>query len=767
MPENHVDIVLKAAVDQAVGQFMQASKSIESAINSMAKSNVASLEKLNKTIDQTGESFQKSTNSMLSDAKRLIGAYVGIQQAWEAINLAARFQSIAASFSTMTAQVGINGGQLLKRMQETSRGTVDAIDLMKSANLALGAAFKQDEIVKFLELSTKIAAARGEAIKDVYERLIGVIATGEQNLVDQYGLQKDLNLIYGEYGRIINKTAEEVRKYYSQEAMKHHILSDGPQIFKNINTAASEYMQTIQRLQVSISDFKTRVGQGLLGIIGIVNTLAEALGLAAFRVVTFLEHPIDYARGKFDKILAEEEARIKKFMDASNEMVTKAFTGENMGVPAAAEGIFNTKTYADQFRKLNDTLAIQLAEGAKKNKEAAEKAAKEGIAAVKREATQAANEIKRAQDAALNFYESIIVKSKEAIDPMAQLQAKFDEVKNWLTKTQIEQIEDFLNTERVAAFTKEFEKLNDTLKNALQDGVKSFADGMEKALEKMNRDLLAALQTARQMKIDLTSIGLGSLKGVLDEMKKMGTVKGFNEGRANIASIGAQGIGAASSVLATSFGIPPEFAGILGQAVTQGLEMAFGASGLLKSGFADALIQGGLLLKNAFAFLRPWLDLTGAILKAIAQFLEPINKAMSSLLDVIKPGFDLITRILEAILTALDPTKWFSKDNAKTAGRVGAAVLTGGISELFWKGSSNGSNVSAFSRSSNVVAFAPRSTSSFSSPSPAVSRESSFSMAMAAGKPIVINIQAMDARSFRDWANQRDMQMAIKKLVGS
>jgi len=131
---------------------------------------------------------------------------------------AAKYNSIADSFNSMSEGMGITATELEQRVNKASAGTIDRLTTLQGATRALSLIGKDafgnfgDDFAKMAELSKKAARATGQDVNFMFDSLILGVSRNSKLILDNLGINLDAEQAYKDYAESLrgSSTAIEI-----------------------------------------------------------------------------------------------------------------------------------------------------------------------------------------------------------------------------------------------------------------------------------------------------------------------------------------------------------------------------------------------------------------------------------------------------------------------------------------------------------------------------------------------------------------------------
>lgn len=206
------------------------------------------------------------------------------QRAGESLEEAARAKDIRASFYSLAESSGVAADRLIANMKRAARGTVDEIDLMRSANRALlaGGAPLADELPRLFEIARAAAKATGQDVGYVFETLTKGIIKASPLLIDNAEVYIKIGGAVDEYAASLGKATDDLTMAERQHAVLNAVLQQGGEFIAKAGAEAESAADKYDRSRVAVQDFKRDV----LGLVDSLGPVGPALLLAGQAATT-------------------------------------------------------------------------------------------------------------------------------------------------------------------------------------------------------------------------------------------------------------------------------------------------------------------------------------------------------------------------------------------------------------------------------------------------------------------------------------------------
>lgn len=175
---------------------------------------------------------------------------------------------------------GLAGGNavaILEELRETSRGTIDDVNLMTAANRAMMLGVTQDAetMGRILEIAMVRGRAMGLSTQQAFSDLVTGLGRASPMILDNLGIVTGGERTFAAYAEQLGKTAEELTEVERRQALLNKVL------LETSGEAAPDAQEKIEQYQAQLARLKQAFGAGLGGEGGLVSG-AAGLGAGLF-----------------------------------------------------------------------------------------------------------------------------------------------------------------------------------------------------------------------------------------------------------------------------------------------------------------------------------------------------------------------------------------------------------------------------------------------------------------------------------------------------
>ena len=232
-------------------------------------------------LGQASASAGRQFSAQASGLGGLVAAYAGaaatvfaITAAFTALNAAARAEQTITGVNALANAVGESGPQIIKGLQEITKGQLSIVQTAELANLALSSGFSADQINNLAEISLKASRALGRDLTDSFNRLTRGVTKLEPELLDELGIFTRIEPAVEKYAARVGKTASQLSNFERRQAFANAVAEEGAEKFRDIDTTADTTSQSLEQLSATVADLGQKVGAFIARVIA---PLADAI----------------------------------------------------------------------------------------------------------------------------------------------------------------------------------------------------------------------------------------------------------------------------------------------------------------------------------------------------------------------------------------------------------------------------------------------------------------------------------------------------------
>ena len=336
-------------------------------------------------LGQASASAGRQFSAQASGLGGLVAAYAGaaatvfaITAAFQALNAAARAEQTIQGVNALANAIGESGPQIIKGLQEITKGQLSVVQTAELANLALSSGFSADQINNLAEISLKASRALGRDLTDSFNRLVRGVTKLEPELLDELGIFTRIEPAAERYAAQVGKVASQLSNFERRQAFANAVAEEGQEKFSDIDTSADTTSQSLERLSATVADLGQRVGAFVGRVLApladaISGNLVASVGAFGILAKTVFGTTIREATGAIENFNNQIESRSVAIIDKlgasstklarANDQLSQGLQQVNLRVRAvssANEQEFKTLVQLGRQNQLTQAQSIRL-----------------------------------------------------------------------------------------------------------------------------------------------------------------------------------------------------------------------------------------------------------------------------------------------------------------------------------------------------------------------------------------------------------------------
>jgi len=220
-----------------------------------------SIGKAQTRLGQASAGAGRSFSAQSSGMGGLVGIYAAaaanvfaITAAFEALNAAAKFQTVIRGTEQLAGAVGSTASSVIGDLQAITDGQLSMAEAAKNANLALSAGFDSKQIEELGAVATKASKALGRNLTDAFQRITRGAIKLEPELLDEIGIFTRIEPAVQAYANSIGKSVSQLTNFERRQAFVNQVIEDGNQAFAAIDNSGKSTQKSFEQLVASFSD---------------------------------------------------------------------------------------------------------------------------------------------------------------------------------------------------------------------------------------------------------------------------------------------------------------------------------------------------------------------------------------------------------------------------------------------------------------------------------------------------------------------------------
>ncbi len=297
------------------------------------KSAVTDVDSLTRGTTRLGNASSAAGRAFAAQSKGLgglVAAYAGaaatifaLQQAFSALNQAAKNEQLIQGTKTLASAVGQSGDKILNTLQKITKAQISVAASAEQANAALAAGFSGEQIEQLASIASKASKALGRDLTDAFSRLIRGAGKLEPELLDELGIFTRLEHSVGLYANQLGKAATTLTQFERRQAFVNSVIEEGNRKFTSISISEATAAQNLSKLVATLAN----LGQAVGGFIAnALNPLVEFFNNNLFNSIALFGVLAATVFGKAVSLMKEGAISLSKSLEETNIKVANFFT---------------------------------------------------------------------------------------------------------------------------------------------------------------------------------------------------------------------------------------------------------------------------------------------------------------------------------------------------------------------------------------------------------------------------------------------------------
>ena len=219
-------------------------------------------------LGQASASSGRAFAAQASGLGGLVAAYAGaaatvfaLQAAFDALNKAARAETIVQGTKALALEIGQSGPRILKEIKSITQGQIELSEAAQNINIALSAGFNTDQISRLTKVSLGASRALGRNLTDALQRVVRGAAKLEPELLDELGIFTRIDPAVNKYAQRLGVAATTLTDFERRQAFVNAVITEGERKFSAIDTTSKSTQKSLEQLQTQIQELGLQFGQ--------------------------------------------------------------------------------------------------------------------------------------------------------------------------------------------------------------------------------------------------------------------------------------------------------------------------------------------------------------------------------------------------------------------------------------------------------------------------------------------------------------------------
>lgn len=261
---------LKAIIGADTSALARGMTQADSIVKQGAQQMQASASSAGTGIGQSlGSSLLSGLGGSLAGMATLGGVTMLLRGAVDLAQYSAQAERVGTAFKTQFGTVAVEG---LDRLRRASRGTIDDMNLMLSANKAamLGVSTDTETLAKLLEVATVRGRALGVGTQQAFSDIVTGIGRMSPLILDNLGIITGGERAMAAYAQTLGKTSAELSDMERKQFLVNKVLGAGA-------TVTDDAAGGFEALTAAYNNYRVALGKDMGGAVGLGVGAATAV----------------------------------------------------------------------------------------------------------------------------------------------------------------------------------------------------------------------------------------------------------------------------------------------------------------------------------------------------------------------------------------------------------------------------------------------------------------------------------------------------------
>lgn len=339
-------------VNQAQTNLAQGAKNVSNASQS-------SFGDSGSALVEFGREWQSTVGLITTVGIPLMATIGGVKKAIEFSREGAEMQRLRNTSTDLARSMGLDMGDILVSLRESSKGMVSEYDLMQSASRAmmLNVGGSAEQMGQLLEVAALRGRAMGLSTTQSFNDIVTGIGRASPQILDNLGIVIDAESSYASYAASIGKSANELTKFEKTQALLNATLeSTGPLLAETgglVRDYAGNWEYASAQIKTYIDNLKEAIALDREG--------SSAMGYAEAVGRVFERQNID----KINKGLLELAVNIGLISESEKKWINMPIIST---VDSRAQWVEELKPALDEYKRLVNDSGLSAEKAAEKVK---------------------------------------------------------------------------------------------------------------------------------------------------------------------------------------------------------------------------------------------------------------------------------------------------------------------------------------------------------------------------------------------------------------
>lgn len=310
---------MNSSFNQSGKRFFQTTQKFKSGVDGIGRSTSG----LNNKLAKTAANFSLLAKGGIAAAAAVgtLGtAFLALRSALRTAEIGAAFKVQARAFANLVANQGVQAEQLVRQLQNASKGTLDTLALITTASRALLLRIPANRLVELMDVARKASKAMGTTVAGAFSDISLGIGRQSRLILDNLGIIVRVQVAYDNYARKIGTTANALTDFEKSQAFLNEALEQGKEKFEKSAPNVIDFRDRMDQMRTIAIDASKRIAVALLvPFEALFDTLSE-LGIGT-KIKKFFE--VDFPKD-LQKMLLLYISFFETIRTVKNDLVTVA-----------------------------------------------------------------------------------------------------------------------------------------------------------------------------------------------------------------------------------------------------------------------------------------------------------------------------------------------------------------------------------------------------------------------------------------------------------
>ncbi|MBU0906548.1 MAG: hypothetical protein KKE05_00155, partial [Nanoarchaeota archaeon] len=205
--------------------------------------------------------FSKLKANWLATTVAMTAAYMAIQKAWGAAEMATQYQQSTMAFRTMVQSMGKDADVEFAKIREKSAGLIDQKSLVESANKAISLGIPIEKLGALMEIARVKARDMGISTNQAFNDIATGVGRASPLILDNLGLVMKVGSANEAMAASLGKTVAELTDKEKKMAVLNATLEAGKEALTRYDLSVKTTKEKMDSLKATVSDLNLMIGQ--------------------------------------------------------------------------------------------------------------------------------------------------------------------------------------------------------------------------------------------------------------------------------------------------------------------------------------------------------------------------------------------------------------------------------------------------------------------------------------------------------------------------